>query len=139
MTIHDLTPAEQHNAIVNFLMDYTDRLRAVAPPERDDEWLERTVRDGLNTAFPGVTPSILIAALRDSTARMAEDREVRKYEFEREYDLHGRIQKLVEGLPEDMMIGQAVELRAAQGDEFAIWLQRNPHVLEAEIEIGGDE
>ena len=126
-----MTTAREHNAMVDWVID----LR-----ENTDEFevFQHELMNGFRKRFPDATPEDAKRVMEDIISRGDEDEAVRTAAYEAEKTLNRQIIELFEGLPEDTELGQAVEIRAAEGNHFAIWLKRNPEILERLIIIPAD-
>lgn len=123
-----MTQADQHNAMVAFVLDYLERNGA-----------KGDLSAALGEHFPDATGRDTKRALEEVTARLDEEMEVRTLNHRTEQVFNDACLKLFAGLPDDIELGEAVRIRAEQGDEFALWLIKNPdRLLDRMIEIPGD-
>lgn len=128
MNIRDMMPADRHNAMVEFLLDFADSLD-------DDELDDFDPLPAIAERFPGVSGKEVVAALSDLQQRLQE----RVAEADATADAIVQLMPLFDGLPEGTQLREAVAAKAAAGDVFAQHLLDNPHLLPAELSIYPDD
>lgn len=120
-----ISKGSQHRMMVDCLLE------ALESPE-NPSW--ELLLERLAKVVPDSKAEHLQAAWEDAHGIWQERIEMQQAELE----AHNLIGTLFEGLPDDTVLEDAVRIRAAEGNEFALYLQANPHLLEFEIEIEGD-
>lgn len=127
-----MTRADRIDGIVDAFLDMIDSgelFRHVEDLGGDFEVLSEILIRALAKSLPGLSAEEIYTAFDQVNQRIQARGEARYSELE----FNRRLAALGDGLPDHMMIVDVVKLRAEQGDEFALYLLANPHLLDREI------
>ncbi|MDI6025631.1 hypothetical protein QBK99_05360 [Corticibacterium sp. UT-5YL-CI-8] len=137
MESNDITPAQRHNAIVNFTLEFMPRMRSAAREGVSDHDAGSLIVEAIAGRFPLIEADQIHAAFVDVERRIHETVVEQAAVSAMEVGLNARCSALFHGLPADTTLEKAAKIKASKGDTFALYLIAHPHLLVRKLETDG--